>query len=408
MTFWAFFQSWNYRNQAKNPWSKNPTILCKPPYAVSSFVCSQSPLTIRIQARSSFSLQTPIDTYKRYKITSSHRQAVLVPEKRERKKPQLPYPTSSRYIRLMRTSPRRFRKYIADAATGILPCSCYSTISSRSCWSLKPPLFFSRWWICCACACALCFSATNSHYTAFLTVFLRVSSCALHPGFRRLLPSWESARDLTRWPVLHSSGVFRFIMYIVYLLFRIICADWRVSRVPNATNMMNSVHPHGIFLFGNNGHWGRPGWLVGGLWSGSNKWPLWDIIGTQKKFQPSLVTLKTIQDVQCSSHHIWEIACDPMKLRVKCGGISPEWQFHCHFVLDPTRLCSFYLSFASKFCWLDGSWLSIPSRGFLHSHYAHFICTCSPSARPLKFFLNPVFGLHKFKWWWWFIGIVFK
>jgi hypothetical protein len=64
--------------------------------------------------------------------------------------------------------------------------------------------------------------------------------------------------------VLHSSGVFRFIMYIVYLLFRIICADWRVSRVPNATNMMNSVHPHGIFWFGNNGHWGRPGWLVGG------------------------------------------------------------------------------------------------------------------------------------------------
>jgi hypothetical protein len=66
-------------------------------------------------------------------ITSSNRQAVLVPEKRERKKPQLPYPTSSRYIRLMRTSPRRFRKYIADAATGILPYSCYSTISSRSC-----------------------------------------------------------------------------------------------------------------------------------------------------------------------------------------------------------------------------------------------------------------------------------
>jgi hypothetical protein len=23
-----------------------------------------------------------------------------------------------------------------------LPCSCYSTISSRSCWSLKPPLLF--------------------------------------------------------------------------------------------------------------------------------------------------------------------------------------------------------------------------------------------------------------------------
>jgi len=34
-----------------------------------------------------------------------------------------PYPTSSRYMRLMSTSPRRFRKYTADAATGILPCS---------------------------------------------------------------------------------------------------------------------------------------------------------------------------------------------------------------------------------------------------------------------------------------------
>jgi hypothetical protein len=251
MTFWAFFQSWNYRNQAKNPWSKNPTILCKPPYAVSSFVCSQSPLTIRIQARSSFSLQTPIDTYKRYKITSSHRQAVLVPEKRERKKPQLPYPTSSRYIRLMRTSPRRFRKYIADAATGILPCSCYSTISSRSCWSLKPPLFFLRWWICCACACALCFSATNSHYT---TLPSSQSSCVClrAPCTRGFVGSFHlgSARDLTRWPVLHSSGIFRFIMYIVYLLIRI--------------TMMNSVHPHGIFLIGNNGYWGRPGWLVGG------------------------------------------------------------------------------------------------------------------------------------------------
>jgi hypothetical protein len=35
-----------------------------------------------------------------------------------------------------------------------------------------------------------------------------------------------------------------------------------------------------------------------------------------------------------------------------------------------------------SFCWLHSSWPSIPSRGFLHSHYAHFICTCSPSARP--------------------------
>jgi hypothetical protein len=63
------------------------------------------------------------------------------------------------------------------------------------------------------------------------------------------------------------------------------------------------------------------------------------------------------------------------------------------------------LSFASKFCWLHGSWLSIPSRGFLYSHYAHFICACSPSARPLECFFNPFFGLHKFKWWW-FIGVV--
>jgi hypothetical protein len=35
------------------------------------------------------------------------------------------------------------------------------------------------------------------HYTAFLTVFLRLSSCALHPGFRRLLPSWECSRPNT-------------------------------------------------------------------------------------------------------------------------------------------------------------------------------------------------------------------
>ncbi len=107
----------------------------------------------------------------------------------------------------------------------------------------KASTFILRWWICCACACALCFSATNSHYTAILTVFLRVSSCACTRGF---VGSFHlgNVRDLT--PVLHSSGVFRCIMCIVYLLFRIICADWRVSRVPNATNMMNSVHPHGI------------------------------------------------------------------------------------------------------------------------------------------------------------------
>ncbi len=49
-----------------------------------------------------------------------------------------PYPTSSRYMRLMSTSPRRFRKYTADAATGILPCSscccccCYSRVPPRS------------------------------------------------------------------------------------------------------------------------------------------------------------------------------------------------------------------------------------------------------------------------------------
>ncbi len=44
-----------------------------------------------------------------------------------------PYPTSSRYMRLMSTSPRRFRKYTADAATGILPCCCcYSRVPPRS------------------------------------------------------------------------------------------------------------------------------------------------------------------------------------------------------------------------------------------------------------------------------------
>ncbi len=145
-----------------------------------------------MQSRSRFSSRTPIETYKRYKFTSSNRQAVLVPEKRERKKLQVPYPTSSRYIRLMSTSPRRFRKYIADAATGILPCSCYSTISSRSCWSLKPPLFFFalvnllRLRVCTLFFCDQ-FALHCLPHSLLARVFL-------HPGFRRLLPSWECSR----------------------------------------------------------------------------------------------------------------------------------------------------------------------------------------------------------------------
>ncbi len=63
----------------------------------------------------------------------------------------------------------------------------------------------------------------------------------------------------------------------------------------------------------------------------------------------------------------------PNEAQGEMWNLSPR-RFHCHFVLDPTRLCSFYLSFASKFCWLHSSWPSIPSSGFLHSHYAHFIC----------------------------------